>query len=80
MSIKGEISMYKKRRKKENKYIQGLERLFRSIGFKNFKLLLGRVKNAEFSNRKNEDYSLLEFSDKKEEKSRIKEVDLLVVL
>ena len=80
MAIKGVIIMYKKRRKKENKYIEALEGIFRNIGFKNFKLLLSRVKSAEFSNRKNEAYSLLEFSERKEEKSRIKEVDLLLVL
>ena len=80
MTIKGVIIMYKKRRKEENKYLESLEEIFRSIGFKNFKPLLSRVKSAEFSNRKNKMYSLLEFSDRKEEKNRIKEVDLLVIL
>ena len=72
--------MYKKRTRVEDRYIVVLERLFSSVGFTSFKPLLSRVKNAEFSTRKTKGYSLLEFSYKKEEKSRIKEVDLLVVL
>jgi len=80
MNIKGDIIMYKKRRSIEDGYIAVLERLFSSVGFTNFKPLLSRVKSAEFSSRNTKGYNLLEFSYKKEEKNRIKEVDLLVVL
>jgi hypothetical protein len=80
MSVKGVIIMYKIRRSIEEKYIKALERLFSNVGFENVKPLLSKVKSAEFKSRQSKAYNLLEFSYKKEDKSRIKEVDLLVVL
>ena len=71
--------MYKRRVKTRERYSKALEKIFNHHGFKNFKHLLTKIKCAEVGNRESLVDGVLEFHERKEEKNRIKEVDVWVV-